>query len=378
MKSKILNRHKIRMLREACKNNTAVMVSEIEKRLKLDVDDPKHLTPRNFNFGEIAVGLGGDIAHYSDTPIFSEAVTASQFSTIVATLLSKIVMDAYTEDSKIGDLLVTKFTSTQETDKVPGGYLEGGLADVNEHGEYPHIGDVQEKYVEIGHQKRGMIIDVTDEAVRFDRTGIVMDRAAQLGRRMARDRELRILNTVQDITSYKAWYPSGSNEDLYADALGSATHTYDNLVTDVLADYTDVSALYNLLRLMKDENADPIRIDPKILLVPVALEITANRIIVNDVLPGGTNNERNPFANRFKVLASQDLDAQSSTAWYLGDFKKQFKEKVVIPPQVARRRYGDNNEDAWRRDIVASYKVRYDCSYGAVDYCYVGKSTGAG
>lgn len=378
MKVSILNRHKIRMLREACKNKLPAMVSEIEKRFNLADDDPKHLTPENFSFRELAEGLGGDTVPYSDEPIFSEAVTASQFATIVGTLLSKIVMDAYQEQSKIGDQLVTKFMSTQETDKVPGGYLEGTLADVDEHGEYPHVADVKEKYVEISHQKRGLILDVTDEAVRFDRTGIVMDRAAQLGRRMARDRELRIVNTIQDLAGYLAWYPSGSNEGLYANAAATASHTYDNLVTDVLADYTDITTLYNLLRLMKDENADPIVIDPKILLVPVALEITANRIIVNDVLPGGTNNERNPFANRFKVLSTPDLDTQSSTAWYLGDFKKQFKEKVVIPPQVAQRRYGDNNEDAWRRDIVASYKVRYDSMIGAVDYCYVGKSTGAG
>jgi len=43
---------------------------------------------------------------------------------------------------------------------------------------------------------------------------------------------------------------------------------------------------------------------------------------------------------------------------------------------VGRKR--DNNEDAWRRDIVASFKVRYDSQVRAVDYVYVGKSTGAG
>ncbi len=82
--------------------------------------------------------------------------------------------------------------------------------------------------------------------------------------------------------------------------------------------------------------------------------------------------------DQFTVLDHPDLDAQSSTAWYLGDFKKQFVEKVIIPPQVLTRKYGDNNEDAWRKDIVASVKVRYDSKFGAVDYAFVGKSTGAG
>ena len=111
--------------------------------------------------------------------------------------------------------------------------------------------------------------------------------------------------------------------------------------------------------------------------LPVTLEITAIRIINNEVLAGGTNNERNPMANKFKILSHPLLDDQSTTAWYLGDFKKNFREKVIIPPQVLTRRMGDNNEDAWRKDIVASVKVRYDSQVGAVDYRYVGKSTGA-
>ena len=187
------------------------------------------------------------------------------------------------------------------------------------------------------------------------------------------------MKLIQDVTSFKAWYPSGSQEDLYQNAAGSATHTYDNLVTDVLTDYTDINALWTLMRLMKDENGDPIDIRPTQLLVPVTLSVTARNIINNTFIFAGTvQGIANPFANAFTVIDHPDLDAQSTTAWYLGDFKRQFLEKVVIPPQVVTRGMSDNNEDGWRKDIVASWKVRYDSLVRATDYVFVGKSTGGG
>jgi len=381
MKMGVLHRDVIRAFSKKCGNNFGLMESIITQRLESKPEDPEHLTPENFSFREMAEGLGGDLRHHSGQPVFQEAVSASQFSTIVGVLVSTKVMTAYQRYTEIVDQLVTKFTSTMETDKVPGAYLSGSLEDVGEGAPYPHTADIKEKYVEIGHQKRGLILDVTDEAIRFDRTGLVLREAGKLGEKMGRDRESRIMKIIQDATGYKAWYPSGTQEGLYQNAAGSDSHTYDNLVADVLADYTDVNTLWTLLRLMKDDSGDPIDVMPNVLLVPVALQIVASRIIMNDVLAGGTNNERNVLkvvlpAN-FKILAHPDLDTQSSTAWYLGDFQRQFVEKVVIPPQVVTRRYGDNNEDAWRKDIVASYKVRYDSKVGATDYVYVGKSTGA-
>jgi hypothetical protein len=370
----IFNRHQIKSILESkCGGKVAAMAKMLEADLMLPATDPNHIDVGNFSLRETAEGCGIDTAQ---SHIMVESVGAAQFSTIVGTLLSKIVMDAFTAAAKIADQLVTPFPSNQETDKIPGAYLSGDMEDIVEKGKYPHLANINDKYAEIGHGKRGLILDITDEAVRFDQTGLVMKRAADMGELMAIDRETRAINTIQDITGYYAWYPSGSRVALYNDAT-TAPHTLDNLTTDILADYTDLRALYNLLRLMKDDNGKYIFVQPKILLVPIALEITARRIIVNDVLPGGANNERNPFANMFTILSSPLLDAQSSVIWYLGDFKKQFMEKIVIPMEVRQRSYNDNNDDAWESDIVASYKIRYDSKVGAIDYRYVGKSTGA-
>ena len=314
MKPGVLHRDNIRSLRNACGGNPDAMAAKVKQFLESKPDDPKHLDAENFSFKEIAQALGGDVDTHSAGPVFREAVAASQFNVLVGVLVSTKVMDAYKTYTGVVDQLISPFSSNLETDKVPGAYLTGSLSNVGEGAEYPQVADIKDKWVEIGHQKRGLILNITDEAVRFDRTGLVMREAAKLGDRMGRDRESRIMKVIQDTAlPYKAWYPSGTQEDLYQHAAGSTSHTYDNLTTDALNDYTDVSALFTLLRSMKDDNGDPIDVLPQILLVPVSLQIKAARVIMNEVLAGGTNNEYNVLKwvlpTTFKILAHPDLDA---------------------------------------------------------------------
>ena len=370
------NRHDVRDFLKRYGGKAQIAADKLAEQIALPETDKNRLSAEDFSIREIAEGCGIDTSGSECT--MTEAVTASQFSILVGALLSSVVMASYEAAAKVGNQLVTPFQSSLETDTIPGGYLEGEMEDIKELGKYPHLADVKEKSVTIGHGKKGLILDITDESVRFDRTGIVMREANQMGEIMALTRETEIINKIQDITGWKAWNPSGTNADLYQNAQGDGIHDLDNLVVDVLADYTDVQALYTLLRLMQNDDGKYINVVPKILLVPVALEIIAKRIINNTQLMGAANEERNPFANAFNIISTPLLDAQSSTAWYLGDFKKQFLEKIVIPPEVRRRSMGDNNDQDWETDVLASYKIRHDIKVGSTDYRFVGKSTGGG
>lgn len=371
----MLNRHNVKRFLESYSGNADAAAKEIKRQLNLKEGDKDRLTVEQFSLRELAEGCGIDTSGGECT--ISEAVTASQFSILVGTLLSTKVMQAYEAAAKVGDLLVSPFNSSLETDTIPGAYLTGDMEDLGENQPYPHLADVAEKSVTMGHGKRGLILDITDEAVRFDRTGLIMKRATDMGEIMALNRETKIMNTIQDITGAKAWRPSGTQADLYQNAQGDGIHDLDNLTTDALADYTDINALYTLLRLMQNDDGKYINVVPKVLLVPVTLEVIAKRVIKNTVLAGAANQEMNPFANQFDILSSPLLDAQSTIIWYLGDFKRQFLEKIVIPMEVRRRSMSDGNDDGWERDILASYKIRYDTSVGAIDYRFVGKSTGA-
>jgi len=317
-----------------------------------------------------------------------EAVNTSQFPIITGTLLSKKILAGYNEYPGIADRLVTKFTSSLKLDTIPGGFLKGDLEDIPEGKPYPHSADMAEKYVTVAGSKRGEILDITMEMIKFDQTGIILMRAAKFGRRAAKDREKAVLFTVQDATvsgkNYYAWYPSGSRLALYYATDRTSAYVdgtvYANQITDALADYTDIDAADALFALMMDENGDPIDVgENMILLTSRTLKQTGRRIVGEEYLPNnsGTSvgyHQKNPYAGTTHLF-SPWIDKVSSNDWYYGDFKEQFIEKVVFPLQVLTRK-DEKNPDAWERDVVASYKVRRFSQVGAVDNRYVVKSTG--
>lgn len=318
---------------------------------------------------------------------FCEAVDVTQFTILTKTLIEKQVMDAFNAFPKIGDQLVTPFQSNLELSRIPGADLKSFMRDIEPGMPYHHDADIEEKWVTIEGKKRGDILDITDEAIRFDQTGLIMRRASQFGERAAIDREKKILYNIQDATvgnvNYYSYRPSGVRVALYSGAVAN-THPYSNLHDHRLQHWTDLDAAKTMFSTMRDAAGEPIFVIPQILLVPMAQETMAERLIKNAMMPasrlgidrpGDSPNEANPFANKYKILSSPYLDVVSTAYWYLGDFKKQFVEKVVYPIQVLTRT-DSKNDYAWERDIKAQYKVRYYSEPGAVDYKYVVKSRG--
>ena len=299
-----------------------------------------------------------------------EAVDPTAFPVIVGKVISKKLMDAYQKAPVVGRKLVTEFSSSLQIDRITGFTEAGDMKKLIAGEPYPHISDIGEKWVQIEGDKYGKILDILEETVKFDQTGKLLMRAAAIGEGAAMFQEKHIMNTIQDVSGYEAYYPSNSQTALYAGG-------NSNVCTDVLEDWTDMDAARLLIAAQTDEKGDPILIAAGNILVPNALEITAGRLYNSTVMVGAANAEENPMQNRFKVVASPYLDLQSTTAWYLGDFKKQYVWKEVMPLNVQTRKSKDN-EAAWERDVVASYKVRYFGDCGALDYRYVAKSTGGG
>lgn len=363
-----LNLHR---LFESCGRKVNVLQHKIGELLKEEDKSKPHLEPEQFSLKEIW-----------DFCRFHEDVGVAQFPILTGMLISKKIMDTYASIEMVGDQLVDKFPSKLLIDRVTGAFVKGTLAEIEAGMPYEHRGDIDEKYVQIEGKKRGAILDVTWEAANFDQTGQILREAAKYGQQMAYDKEQQIMNRIQDIAAFRCYYPTNTQTNLYQ-AAGAARHTYGNLINDALQNWRDIDAAYQTLALMKNDNGDPIRIRPTTLLVPIALETTANRLINNTYLPatrhatglGDNPMEANPWSKRFAIVSSPYLDDQSSVVWYLGDFKKQFLYKECIAPEVLTRR-DQKNDAAWERDILASYKLRYYGIVGAADYRYVVKSAG--
>ena len=84
----------------------------------------------------------------------SEAVSTTQFSIIIDTLLSKKILDSYNAFPGVLSQLVTPFDSRLQIDKIPGLFLTGDLKAVAEGMPYPQNADIKDKYVQVEGEKK--------------------------------------------------------------------------------------------------------------------------------------------------------------------------------------------------------------------------------
>ena len=306
---------------------------------------------------------------------FSEAMASSAFPKITGALISKKVQEGYDLEYGIGDKLVTVVQSSVKDETIVGFGADNQMKEVLEGINYEE-GSITEKYHKIKNTKKGRIISLTEEMVRFDQTGQMLMKAQQIGESAKSDREKTIMNAVLELTStgqLAAWRPAGTATTLYSNTSTDpyTTATLDNLLSTGLADNTDLAEAAALFGQFTDEQGLPMRVRPKTLLVAMALQPIAYGIVYsgqNTILtsPAGVKNQYKGT----EVLDSTFIDQQSSaTAWWYGDFKKQFVYTEVWPLSTFQQ--GRDSEQAFNADVVARYKVSYYGGCGAVSNRYV-------
>jgi len=309
-------------------------------------EKPK-LKPEDFSFREIWEALQG----------LEEQVAATAFPVITGELINKKVIDAYLAVETIGDRLVTIVPSKHRTERIPGFEALETVKEVAEGMPYEEVGMI-EKYVDINSKKFGEIISITEEAIMEEQTGQILARAARIGEAARFMREKIILDVVQDVNS-----TSYSNAVLYHDA------TYGNLGTTAFGtDGSGLEATRLKLTAMKDEAGRRILVSKRQLLVPDALLKAASDLVFPGTLPGTAVSVESPFFKRVitELLSSPLLDDNSITAYYYGDFRRQFWYMAVWPIQVFRQK--QDSDAAFERDVYARFKVRLYGGAGAVDH----------
>ena len=336
-----------------------------------------------------ALDYGRDQMGYHEVPQkFQEAVSTGAFPSAVGQLISTMVIEGYTDNSgMIGDQLVSPMNSNLRDERIVGFTHLQAPKEVIEGAPYEDS-TFADKYVGSRQTKRGRLISLTEESIVHDQTGQVLDRARDLGQVAAQERERRIIRAVINADSGDEVYaPSGTSEQLYVSANNNIR------TTAALADYTDIqeTMTYHAGNVTDDRETDdnmggqPIVWMPKILLTSMELQATALRITVATLLTAGSMETTNvlnalvpgllPLASPFIDVATDGDQWDDASDWFLGDFKRQFKEKIIWPLQTFRA--PAQSEDQFKRDIVAQFKVR---SYGdviAVDERYVVKCDAA-
>lgn len=294
-----------------------------------------------------------------------ESVDTAAFANISGQLLFTRIMDEYRNPAFIGDRLVEVVPTDFKSEKYPGISDIGDEAEiVNEDAGYPTAGVTEEWVTTPETSKRGLIVEVTREAIFFDRTGVLMARAGNVGKSLGINREKRILQAALGIVN--SYTRNGSTViATYGD--NSGTHDWDNLIaSNALSDWTDVENALNAYDAVTDPNTgEPIVVMPNQLVVPTALSFTAQRIVGATELRTLTNSVTttigpNPLAGtrpggtqaQYEILSNQWVASivGNSTTWFTGDFRGGLKymQNWPITNVVAPR----NSEREFTHDVI--------------------------
>ena len=311
-----------------------------------------------------------------------DAVDTSAFSHITGQLIFSTIQQAMKLDTLIGDELVTVMPSNfQDQEILPGisNASDEFASEITEGDEYPLVG-LSEEYVTIPRaEKHGGILPVTREAVIADRTGVLVERAKTIGTGLSIRREKAILNVF--IGAVNPYSRNGVARITYHDTdMG-----FDNIITDALANYTDIQAAETAFRRMREPNTgEPLGHQPDTIVeVPALLWIARQIVHATEIREGDITAAPaiqrigvNPIPFNLKILSNEwlrdlllaadgvaglDTDgAKVDAFWFIGKPKAAFVWKEIWPLTVEEA--PQNNEAQFSRDIW----LRFKCSYKGV------------
>ena len=237
--------------------------------------------------------------------------------------------------------------------------------------------DGELKYLSLGEEAYnrrvntyGAVLTITRQDIINDDLGAFADMARQLGVKAVITREKAVYTMINSAGNFfhanKGNYISGASSALGIDSLGLAVQK---------------------LREQKGPNGDPILVEPKLLVVPPALEATALSLTsqLSQVVVAGSDNVKisnaNIWSNRFQVVVSPYLGASaggSDTAWYLiadPNVLAAFEVAYLNGVETPTVEYFGEETNPTRLGVT--YRVLWDFGAALASYQAAVKATGA-
>lgn len=308
-----------------------------------------------------------------------DAVSTAMFATIQGQFLYNAILRAYQMPELIGDMLCRTMNSVEVSERIPGVTALGDQVEVVNEGDPYARAVTTERWVDTPDTiKRGLMVEVTKEAVFFDKTNLILQEASNVGRYIAINRERRILDVVLGIST--VYRRNG--------AAATATYSTDNTSTsNALVDYVSLNTADTKYAGLTDpDTGEPIVSTPSHLIVPPALRNTAMRI-QNAIQTNYNTNASAGTANRETRVGGDSLNhswqiasnqyvkerTTSDTTWFYGNPMEAFVYMQNWPLTVQQE--GANGPEAFERDIVARYKASERGAPGVMERLYMLKAT---
>jgi hypothetical protein len=379
---------------------------ELKRRYELDGADQTvnhlsealeagHLKPADFSLRDLAEALVPDGREWvrmldprsAGSVSLLEAgdgVDVTAFLNITGQVIYSQIMDAYTQPAFAVSKLVQTVSTRLDGEKIPGiAPIADRIDEVPPGMPYPQLG-FGEDYIETpSTTKRGFIVPVTKEAIFFDRTHLVLSRAAEVGEILGLNKEKRIIDLVIGVTNNYKW--KGTTYNTYQSS-GAWVNTMSG---NELVDWTNVDLAEQLLTDILDPNTgEPVLVRATTLLVTSAYAQAARRIVnatqVTYNIDGApvVTFQHNPAVDYQivdsrllyrRIVASGVANSDAKRVWFLGDFRKAFAYMENWPITVTQAPVGSDAE--FNNDIVLRFKASERGAAAVLNPRFVAKIT---
>lgn len=206
----------------------ALKYRELKRRYDLDGADQTvthlsealregHLKPEDFSIRDLAEALVPDGREWvrlldprsaGGVSVLesNDGVDVTAFLNVAGQVIYSKIMEAYTQEAFVVSKLVDTIPTRLDGEKIPGiSRVTETIDEVGPGMPYPHLG-FGEDYIETpSTTKRGFIVPVTKEAIFFDRTHLVLTRAAEVGEVLGLNKEKRLIDLVIGVTNNYKW-----------------------------------------------------------------------------------------------------------------------------------------------------------------------------
>lgn len=256
-----------------------------------------------------ALRINGQSIKGSRSDIIRRAMSTSDFKLVLMDAINKVLLEDYRDVPTTYQKFTRKASASdfKTLYRIRVGSLPS-LRFVPEGAEYKSVtlSEEGEKYA-IG--KYGATFGITLETIINDDLDVFSRIPSQLARSAKR--------TVEETV-----YALINSNPKMSDGIPVFDKKHNNLGTPAPIGLESLKEARILFRTQKDLAGNFINVTPKYLLVPPTLFVEAQMWMKDTTLPGGTNDQRNPFVNYAEPIESPYLLQAgevegSETAWYL-------------------------------------------------------------
>lgn len=319
------------------------------------------------------------------------AITTGAMPLLTSALVVVGVNEAYEEIADpTGELVTDVDDAKRESTFI--GVLNAGKSDITRKTEldtYTEFGAGEERF-HVGHLDQGFQVVISQAMIEEADLPNIVAMLTAVGRL---GRTYQVEQVLERVTDHHGSASSGAEPFVLHgpnSSQGRALYRTNNtapfdkrlpstgnrLLNNPLADVVNLEKARKQLSRMRDSRGKRIHIpnDRRILLVPDALMLNAWTLTSSAHVPGVFNEVNmfgpNGIARPAALVSDARVDDLSETAWYYGDFKRQFVRKWKIRPEVVTYGGAGTLPYTTRREALR-VRLGWDFEVGARDFIYV-------